>query len=374
MMGPRIGPRSLKTGGYYPLGGDSAAPPTLSVVLADSADPVATSAAFNYTVVLTVSVSTAANVSVAVTLPASVTFGSASGTGWTCNHAAGVVTCTRSGAAIGAAPTITISVTAGAASLSASASVTADATGAIQATDSETTQVGAPLDATSGKGVPLTLADYALVTSKVPTHTWAMQDASGNPAATVGTGLTKTGVSVTYQQAVTGWARKAIRIPEISSSRLCFTTAGPMNPASGSVAWFGYIDITATPAGTSPVITGSNNATLLQAQCTTGPLSSLRCAANSNQGTGNPVTAGVIPFLLVYNKTASTVKLYTSQDLITGTYNSGVGDGTVKGFGSAGTPTGFDVLLGAGFEGAEAEFSDAQARAFLTAIVWTIPW
>ena len=46
------------------------------------------------------------------TLPSgAVAFDSASGTGWTCGEAAGVVTCTRSGLAVGAAPVITINGT-----------------------------------------------------------------------------------------------------------------------------------------------------------------------------------------------------------------------------------------------------------------------
>lgn len=238
-----------------------------------------------------------------------------------------------------------------------------------------TTTVAAtvPVDGTSGKGVPLTLADYALVTSKVPSHTWGMQDASGNPVATVGTNLTATGASIAYQQSVAGWTRVAIQIPEISGRRLAFTTGGPMNPASGSVAWFAYIDVVSN-SSTQPVITLSNNATPMHCQVTTTPVSSLRVAANTANGTGNPITAGVIPWLIVYNKTASTAKLYTSQEIITGTYNSGVGDGTVKGFGGSGTSCVMNILLGAGFEGANAEFSDANARSFLQALGWTIPW
>src|SRR5207244_12810091 len=50
--------------------------------------------------------------SVTDTLPAGVTFVSASGTGWTCSQSGGIVTCTRASLAVGAAPAITIVVTA----------------------------------------------------------------------------------------------------------------------------------------------------------------------------------------------------------------------------------------------------------------------
>lgn len=230
-----------------------------------------------------------------------------------------------------------------------------------------------PTDATSGKGVPLTLADYALATSKVPSHTWGMQDAAGNPAATVGTALTATGASILYQQAVAGWSRKAIQIPELSGRRLAFTTGALMNPASGSVAWFAYIDVVSNTS-TLPVVTLSNNATPMHCSVTIAPIATLRVATNTSNGVANPVTAGVIPWLLVYNKTAGTAKLYTSQEIITGVYNAGVGDGTVKGLGAAGSPATFNVLLAAGFDGANAEFDDAKARSFLQALGWTIPW
>ncbi len=56
--------------------------------------------------------SQALNVTVTDTLPAGVTFVSASGTGWSCNQAAGTVTCTRPTLDPGPAPPITIRVTA----------------------------------------------------------------------------------------------------------------------------------------------------------------------------------------------------------------------------------------------------------------------
>ena len=57
----------------------------------------------------------ATSVVVTDTLPPGTSFVSASGTGWACGHSSGAVTCTRSTAALGAAPPITISVLAPAA-------------------------------------------------------------------------------------------------------------------------------------------------------------------------------------------------------------------------------------------------------------------
>lgn len=123
---------------------------TLTVAVADSADPVAAGTGYNYTVIVTNTGDEAASsVSAAVTLTApsvdgsSLTFVSASGTGWTCNEVAQVVTCTRATLAAGVAPTITIAVSpvgGGAASVSAAALVTASNV-EDDATDNESTAI-----------------------------------------------------------------------------------------------------------------------------------------------------------------------------------------------------------------------------------------
>ncbi|WP_224372498.1 Ig-like domain-containing protein [Hyalangium versicolor] len=84
----------------------------LSVALSDSPDPVNGNGTLTYTLdVNNLGPSTATSVTATLNLPAGTTFVSASGTGWTCSQAAGVVTCTRASAASGAAPAITVQVT-----------------------------------------------------------------------------------------------------------------------------------------------------------------------------------------------------------------------------------------------------------------------
>src|SRR5207245_444307 len=84
----------------------------LSITKTDNPDPVNAGATLTYTVTVTNGgPSTAANVQVTDNLPAGVTFQSASGTGWTCIQAGGVVTCTRGSVVPGGAPPIAITVT-----------------------------------------------------------------------------------------------------------------------------------------------------------------------------------------------------------------------------------------------------------------------
>jgi uncharacterized repeat protein (TIGR01451 family) len=85
----------------------------LSLTKLDSPDPVTPGGTLTYT--LTVSnagPATACQATVTDPLPAGVSFVSASGTGWNCSQASGVVSCTTTSLAPGTAPDITIVVTA----------------------------------------------------------------------------------------------------------------------------------------------------------------------------------------------------------------------------------------------------------------------
>jgi uncharacterized repeat protein (TIGR01451 family) len=85
----------------------------LSITKSDSSDPVNAASSLTYTLTPSnAGPSTAAGVSVTDTLPAGVTFGTASGSGWTCAEVSGVVTCTRVSMGTGSAPAISITVTA----------------------------------------------------------------------------------------------------------------------------------------------------------------------------------------------------------------------------------------------------------------------
>ncbi len=85
----------------------------LAIVKSASVDTVPAGTPLNYTLsVSNAGPDAAALVTVADTLPAGVTYVSASGTGWSCGYSAGTVTCTRPELVVGSAPAIQISVTA----------------------------------------------------------------------------------------------------------------------------------------------------------------------------------------------------------------------------------------------------------------------
>ena len=83
----------------------------LSIAQADSLDPVSTGAMLTYTLTITnTGPDDATAVEVVDTLPTGVDFADAAGSGWSCVHASGAVTCTRPSLALSAAPDITIHV------------------------------------------------------------------------------------------------------------------------------------------------------------------------------------------------------------------------------------------------------------------------
>lgn len=112
--GPAVsgGPYEL-AGGFWPVALPNVPTADLSLTKTDSPDPVIGLQPLTYTLaVANAGPAVATDVIVTDTLPASVVFQSAGGSGWSCGEAAGVVTCTRPSLPVGAAPNITITVTA----------------------------------------------------------------------------------------------------------------------------------------------------------------------------------------------------------------------------------------------------------------------
>ncbi len=126
----------------------SAACPTSDLAIAKTAPGTPIDAGDNITYTLTVTnngPAAATNASVSDTLPAGTSFVSASGTGWTCNHAAGVVTCTAANLVVGPAPAITLIVNVNpnvqTGTINNTAAVTADQFDAVATTNSSTAPV-----------------------------------------------------------------------------------------------------------------------------------------------------------------------------------------------------------------------------------------
>lgn len=358
---------------------------TLTVALTDATDPVITAVNFAYSHIVTNTGSAdAENVSAPVVLDASLTFVSGSGTGWAVSHSAGTVTCTRATLAAGAAPTITITVTTGGSALTASSNANASADNASAATQSTQTTVVKLVakDATSGIRVPNSSTQWsdfnayhvANGTSNFPNVSpaslWLLQEASGNPADSIGS-VTLTSTFTSYQQAVTGWTRLAIVGSDGGASALLNITTAP-NPGTTSVMMMAIVSIPATPGAQRGIMAqGSTTITAVRHNTT----AKLRYVAGAQSDLTNSSSSSVRPVLLKIDLTGAATLVYTDQEKKTGTHQTPSGSKTSfgnPGSGVLSSAAGF--LYACQFTGSSAELSDAQVKALLVALGHSIPW
>ncbi|KFE60795.1 OmpA family protein [Hyalangium minutum] len=162
----------------------------LSVTLTDSADPSPERSPVVYTVqVGNGGPNTANSVTVTFPVPASTTFTSATGAGWSCSQAAGTVTCTLPTLAPGNAPAIAITVqpTITSGTINASVSVSSPTIDQVQAnnSDTETTAIVAVNDApvNTVPGPQTTAEDTSLVFSSARGNALSIfdEDAGSQP-------------------------------------------------------------------------------------------------------------------------------------------------------------------------------------------------
>lgn len=239
------------------------------------------------------------------------------------------------------------------------------------------------LDATSGKGVPANATEWNAVRAAAglgagaPMSLYLLQEASGNPADTLGGKmLTKSPSSVvTYQNAVAGWARKGIHTTEDVEGMFSNSTFGDVNATSYLVILYALVS---GPAGTAATLfrigTTFNDDACVEINTT--PRTSIgEGDTTRSAGTNNP-SGAVRPFVLRVNDTANLVDGFTDQEKIVGGAQACNGTTFTLGgdFNQTNYPPTADYLYCAVFTGAAAELSDAQVKALLQALGWTIPW
>ena len=377
-------------GTYTSSGGrpvDAAPPPdaattTMSVAIADSADPVITGAdAYSYTITLTnTGAIDATTVSVATTLDASLTYVSSSGTGWSCSRSLQVVTCTRATAAPGAQPGITINVTTGSSAVSASSSVLATAANASNATASQGTTVQlVSKDALAGIYLPASSTEWTNfiarkgLTISVPDAIWLMQEGSGDAADSSGNGftLTASGTGLAYQQSVAGWSRKAITFTDGSSASLKSTSASLPDISTTSQLTL-LVAAVSTPGNVRRII--GHGTTRSELRAVTTP--AFRVMSGANQADGVVSPGGVVrPLDLRTNRTTPSTVGFTDGEKITPTFSTSITGKTVC-FGANGDSNAppMSALYGLEWHGAHAEITDAALKATEQAMGFAITW
>lgn len=159
--------------------------------------------AFSYTLNVTNNgPATASNVTVTDTLPAGVVYGSATGTGWTCNFASGTVTCTMASLPAGPANPITINAT---------ASLTGGASSNTATVSSTTTDLNTANNSSTSTVTVFSSADLSITkTASGPTayssspFTYTLAVTNGGPTIATNVTVTDTLASGTGFVSATG--------------------------------------------------------------------------------------------------------------------------------------------------------------------------
>lgn len=214
-----------------------------------------------------------------------------------------------------------------------------------------------------------TFMAYLGLTTGNPASIWNLQEASGNFADAKG-GITLGANNITlYQQTFTGAARKCFRgVDGTANSNARNSTTAP-NPSTTSTLLIAHVDLAAAPAAQRDVIALATNADLRMN--TNGKL---RLVAGANADLVN-VAAGAQRWLaLQVNLTAATIKVFTDQEVFTGTFVTPTNAAHVALGGDNVAIPGSGWAYAVEFVAGAAELSQAQMKTLLQGFGATIPW
>lgn len=296
---------------------------TMSSSMADSPDPVVTSAALVYTLSVTNTGSnSASNVCAAITLPTGVALGSNTGTGWTFTQTGQIVYAKRATMATGAAPNIVLNCTAptsfGSGSITCTYSIVASNM-PTASTGSQTTTLQLPtayIDATLDVYIPQTQAQFTSISLPVPDGINTCQEASGTLGDSGTSGLwifSPTSGTPTYQATLTGVATKGI-IGGAGAATFGCSVPGVPAFQNNSVAWFVWM----TPTGVANTMIQASGSANVDLRVNATPKFAARLGGTVTPGAVNPNTPQLFGF--VYDFTNSLFSAYSKDDKITITF------------------------------------------------------
>lgn len=242
--------------------------------------------------------------------------------------------------------------------------------------DSSNPLAGVTRDATSGIYIPQTASEWAIVLSVAgiasggPSALWRMQDASGNPADSIGSfALTASGTGLAYQQAVSGWTSKAIATTAAATNLLANTSASLPNISTTSQLLLAYAKVTDTATTRDVMRCGVSPMLIAQTTGASG-VPKVTCGGNNVSGASDAGGA-VRPWVILINRTATSARLFTDQEKLSPVFGA-TAAGQEIGFGnlSAGAGT-IAYLYAASFFASAAELSDAQVKTLLQTLGWS---
>ena len=233
-------------------------------------------------------------------------------------------------------------------------------------------------DNSSGILVPRNALEWSIVlevadvTSGGPSAVWLLQETSGNPADSVGSFTLTAGASLSYQQSVTGWARKAIATPDGVFTSMSNSSASLPDVATTSFAVLAYVSVSTVAAVRGLVSMGTPNF-LVGAISATNKLS-IRASGDGNTDGTETMTGAARPIWLTMDRTASAETLVSDQEALTLPFTTNPNGKQVR-LGAAATAAATcSYRYGAAFFGAAAELTDAQRKRVLQTLGWTVPW
>lgn len=226
-------------------------------------------------------------------------------------------------------------------------------------------------DATSGKYVPISAAEYTALGLSTPASIWLMQEAIGDLADSVGSITLTANNSPAYQQSVSGWTRKAVKLTDgTANQNFGSSAAGLPDISTTSALLLLYAEVSTIGSTRGVALLGTTTAEL---RALTTPSYRMVSGGNLSTGVSNP-TGAVRPIVIKVDRTNSACVAYTDQEKLAPTFDAAMtGKQLVVGY-TGGTPPTVAYLYGALFTGAAAEKSDAQVKAMLQTLGWTIPW
>ncbi len=227
----------------------------------------------------------------------------------------------------------------------------------------------ATTDATSGKFTPVSAAEFTALSITAPQALWLPNiTTTGDLIDQVGSLNLVAANSPTYQQTVAGWSTKAVSgTPGTTNAR--FSAAGTdVSTTDVCILW--YVSIV---AGTTANIQIFEDGDVRVQQVAADVTLRARNTTNLANTLGNHV--GVHPVMLMHDATNVRTRLFTDVEKLTVTFAASLGTNEQITPVTASEPVGvIKFLWGCKWTGAAARVSDAQAKARLVALNWSIPW
>lgn len=242
---------------------------------------------------------------------------------------------------------------------------------------------GVTRDAASGKYFPASAAEWDIVLSVAgvssggPSALWLCQEASGNLADTIGAfTLTAGGAAATYQQAITGYTRKGIALADGATSAFTSSSLSLPSLLTQSQLVLAVIRLPVAIPGTGRAfVSVGSTGTRLSAQvlATTGKYRA-QSAANAADGAASICDGTVHPVVIRHNRTASEADGYTDVEKLQPTFGATTAGQEIKLGNSLLFASASAYLYACSFHLGSAELSDAQVKAILQVLGWTVAW